>query len=442
MIASFENIVLPHVICRGESEFQLAFEGLRLRGPYDIGQCPRRPHILFVFPDELKDHANRLFKALREGIGPFTGTQKFFGFELSKERSSRVASFSAPSIYVAKSVQKYDEAIKSHLAGLEKGPKPDIAIIIHPRSERNQECNPYLIAKYPLLAAGISTQVVTSDLIDNENTFKWSVGNIALQLFAKMGGVPWIIRTGLSEDCIVVGINRATVVSPKRRELDRHYGFASVFGRDGVYRETRLFPPANGWNQYLAGFQKSIEQAISDWSKFSKKPVSLVLHVTKEIGRDETTILQKCLSAAGTAKVHDYAVLKLTSSENFLIFDRDNDETFAPPKGILVQLSDRRAILQTNGVVKESRTVGRGGPGEPWQIRLLQHSPDAPPFSRLATVTLALASMNWRALNAQEAPVSIRYPEMAAELLARFAAEGFDIAALTDSPALKRVWFL
>jgi len=80
---------------------------------------------------------------------------------------------------------------------------------------------------------------VTSDLIDNENTFKWSVGNIALQLFAKMGGVPWIIRTGLSEDCIVVGINRATVVSPNRRELDRHYGFASVFGRDGVYRETR-----------------------------------------------------------------------------------------------------------------------------------------------------------------------------------------------------------
>jgi hypothetical protein len=50
--------------------------------------------------------------------------------------------------------------------------------------------------------------------------------------------------------------------------------------------------------------------------------------------------------------------------------------------------------------------------------------------------------MNWRALNAQEAPISIRYPEMAAELLARFGAEGFDIAALKDSPALKRVWFL
>jgi len=442
MIATFEQIALPRVICRGESEFNLAFEGLRLKGPYDMGQCPRKPNILFIFPDELKDHANRLFKALREGIGGFTGTQKFFGFELLKERTSRVASFSAPNIHIVKSVQKYDEAIRRHLAGLGKSQKPDMAIIIHPRSERTQEHNPYLITKYPLLAAGIPTQVVTSDLIDNENTFKWSVGNIALQLFAKMGGVPWIIRSELSEDCIVVGINRATVTSREEGVLRRHYGFASVFGRDGVFKETRLFPPATGWNEYLTGFQKSIDEAIVDWAKTSKKSVSLVLHVTKEIGREETTILHKSLIAAGREKVRDYAVLKLTSSENFLILDRENDETFTPPKGILVHLSNRRAILQTNGVVKESRTVGRIGCGEPWQVRLLQNSPGAPSFSKLATVTLALASMNWRALNAQEAPVSVRYPEMAAELLARFASEGFDILALTSSPALKRVWFL
>ncbi len=442
MIASFEQVTLPKVICRGDAEFNLSFEGLRLKGPYDQGQCPKKPSVLFVFPDELKEHANKLFKALREGIGPFTGTQKFFGFEMSKERMSRVGSFSAPNVLLAKAVQKYDDAIRRHLVNLAKGQNPDIAIIIHPRSERTQEHNPYLITKYPLLAAGIPTQVVTSDLIDNESTFKWSVGNIGLQLFAKMGGVPWIIRSGLSEDCIVVGINRATVASREKAELRRHYGFASVFGRDGVYKETRLFPPAVGWNEYLASFQKSIQDALTDWAKISKRPVSLVLHVTKEIGRDETSLLQKCLSDAGPTKVRDYAVLKLTSSENFLIFDRDNEETFTPPKGILIHLSDRRAIIQTNGVVKDSRTVARIGCGEPWQIRLLRQSEGAPAFSDLATVTLALAGMNWRALNAQEAPVSVRYPEMAAELLARFAAEGFDIPALSESPALKRPWFL
>jgi hypothetical protein len=192
----------------------------------------------------------------------------------------------------------------------------------------------------------------------------------------------------------------------------------------------------------LSGFETCIETAIAEWAKTKQSKVNLILNVTKEIGHDETTILKECLKAAGAKGVKEYAVLKLTNSENFLIFDPHREESFTPPKGIMVSLGDRRAILQVNGVTKEGRTVGRAGVGEPWQIRLLAQSNGAPSFSTLCTHILALSGMNWRGLNAHETPVSIEYPERAAELLARFAEAGLDVAQLKESKVMRRVWFL
>lgn len=439
---SFREVSLPWFLCRGDVKHVSAFEGLRLAGPRDRGECPEKPNVLFVFPDELKDRANTLFKALRDGIGPFSGAQKLLGFQLEKERMARVESFKAPNIYASSNVKNYEIAIGNFLKALKVGAKPDLAIIIHPKTDRTQEHNPYLATKFPLLAANIPTQVVTCELIDSENNFKWSVGNIALQMFAKMGGIPWIIQTDLSEDSIIVGINRASVITRGKREVKRHYGFASVFSSQGVYRETRLFPPAEDWRSYLVGFKNSIQTAIADWATHGKSKVNLILNVTKEIGRDETKILEESLEAGKSKGVRDYAVLKLTNSENFLIFDTQREDSFAPPKGTMVQLGDKRAILQVNGVTREGRSVGRAGAGEPWQIKLLVKSDGAPSFANLCTHTLALSGMNWRGLNAQETPVSIAYPERAAELLARFAEAGFDVSSLKDAKVMKRVWFL
>ena len=38
-------------------------------------------------------------------------------------------------------------------------------------------------------------QVISAQLIQRRDQFKWSVSNIALQIFTKLGGIPW--KSGL-----------------------------------------------------------------------------------------------------------------------------------------------------------------------------------------------------------------------------------------------------
>ena len=80
-------------------------------------------------------------------------------------------------------------------------------------------------AKSAFAQLGIPTQMVTAELIEGyDNQFGWSVANIALALFAKLGGVPWLIETPPGEDDLIIGIGKADIRRPDGTE--RLFGYA------------------------------------------------------------------------------------------------------------------------------------------------------------------------------------------------------------------------
>ena len=125
----------------------------------------------------------------------------------------------------------YHQAIEQRLQS--RSLDADLALIIHRRTERADQINPYLSSKFPLLRSNVPTQLVAEQLLERTDTFQWSAANIALAMFAKMGGHPWAVESPLSDDTLV-GINRATVGK------SRFYGFASTFAHNGIYLGTRL----------------------------------------------------------------------------------------------------------------------------------------------------------------------------------------------------------
>lgn len=417
-----------------------AFQGLRSAGPHAHGACPVEPSVLFVYPEQLKQEARKLYLSLRDGIGPFQGTNALLRFQLPAAKVKLLHDFSIKDATHHEAAANYATAIQTWLESNEE--RPDIALILHPRTDRDNDDNPYLSSKFPLLRAGIPSQVVTTDLLARNDLFQWSAATIALAMFAKMGGEPWAIASELSEDSIIVGINRATVRSKDPGKPVRYFGFASTFSHNGLYLGTKLFKPADSKPAYLAGLREALVNTLALWrDEAGGSPANLIIHVRKEVRREETSIINEVLAAADPGLVRSYAILKLTETEHTLISNPSQKDNQLPPPGILVRLSGHRGILQITGVEEQERSLGRIV-SHPVQIRLLESSDGAPRFLELCTHVLAMAAMNWRALNAEASPVSTKYPQLVAELLGRFTEAGFDVEELSDLPVMRRPWFL
>jgi len=434
----YKALPRPSYLFAKEGGFHSPVEGLRKAGPFNRKDCPARPSLLFVFADSLKPYANKLFLALKNGVGPFRGTAAFFGFQLETANTERAESFAADFGDSHASAAAYRTAIDKFLA-LKK--HVDLALIIHPKTERAEQDNPYLTAKYPLLKANIPTQVVTTDLIDHADTFQWSAANIALAMFAKMGGVPWAVETGLTDDTLVVGIGRAKIASAGHDGGRRIYGFASTFSHKGVYLGTKIFAPASDWPNYLRLLKESVGESLRGWKEQVNQPTNLVLHVQKETGREELEAIQEALHTQVTGVVKSFTILKLSEMRDILLFNPKND-TGVPTPGIFIPFDKRRGLLQVAGIDAKNSPLGRVVTSPPLQVRLITSSSTTPSWDVLCSHILALSAMNWRGLNADSSVVTLSYPRVVAEFFGRFEEAGFDVSALGGVDVMKRPWFL
>ncbi len=440
MSFSYTRLRRPKFIFGNEARFSTAFQGLTNAGPLDSGSCPREPRILFVFAEEFKALANQLFIALKNGVGPYQGSDRLFGFQLKTSNVSRLATFSIAGRSPAEAARTYQSAIEKHLADNNEG--VDLALVVHPKTdEHDQERNPYLAAKFPLLASEIPTQVVTSDLLERSDQFQWSVANIALAMFAKMGGSPWAVETDFTQDTLIVGINRAKVRLAGSSDSHRYYGFATTFGHNGVFRSTTLFPPAGDKAQFVAGLETSIHDALGVWKARTGTPVNLIIHLDRqELDRDEVGAIESALRKAEPGTVRSFAVLRLSDRTNMLLMNPEQSSC-SPPPGVMVRVAGHRAILQIGGLDPTDRSAGKAAPG-PWHVSLNRGALQPLPIPVLCSNLLAMAAMNWRALNADVSPVSVSYPRRVAELLGRFAEAGYPVETLKGKRVMERVWFI
>ena len=396
--------------------------------------------MLFVFASELRDHANRLFLALKNGNGPFRGVERWFGFSLENTRVLRLKRFTVNGYSTKDTAILYQKAIEEFLAAEKQ--RVDLAFVIHPKTEPWDLHSAYVYSKYTLLRANIPTQSVTCELIDNPDLFQWSTANIALAAFAKMGGMPWGIAIDLPDDSLIVGVNRELIYDADTDHPSRWWGFATVFSHNGIFQSMTLFPPANNREAYFQVLEQAISDGIVEWYEKVGVPVNLVIHLRKRISGEEIEVIDRCLKKAGASLVRAYAVLRLSENIGMLVFDPTDRHDPTPPTGTAVMLSPYRAILQVAGRDTRSQSVGRIIGSEPLQVRRERATEGAPTFESLCTHIIALSAMNWRGLNAEASPVSIEYPRQVARLLGRFDRAGFDVGALRGVPNMSRAWFL
>lgn len=414
--------------------------GLLKLGPYRALKTSR-PRFGFVFPDGYRDYGNRLFLALKNGIGPlFPGIENTFRFEMTKEQVFHVPVSPPKSMEPKELAGKYTEAILDWTS-THTGPWPDIFYVLHPKSPSWILDTPYYNCKASLLEQGILSQNVTFELLDNESQFGWSAANIALATFVKLGGIPWVVQGDQLQQDLIIGIGRAHLFDPISRQNKGRMAFTACFSARGPLNFLTLAEVAEGREEYLSVLERVVGDSLVRAGNLGNEVVSLTIHVPKVMGRDELEVISGAVDTHAKNSFLQVFVVKVTDESMFFSIDTQYRDGI-PRRGTVIQTSDRDFMLYTEGREEKQSWTSR----LPVALRVTPQSNNlgADKMRGVLRQINDLSQVNWRGLNARSKPVSIYYGNLIAEFLSHLSPDG--VKRLHTGEALTqledRLWFL
>jgi len=416
--------------------------GLLAYGPYRALR-ETAPRFGFVFPTESRNHANKLFLALKNGIGLFRGVENTFRFSLSTEQV-----FSIPVSGVQQSssadhesnARAYAEAILAWHNKQQKD-RPDLFFVLHPKTADFERATPYYRAKALLLKDGILSQNVTLDLLDNSSQFEWSAANIALAAFVKLGGIPWVVGGEELDHDLVIGLGRAFLFDYQTRRTAGYLAFTACFSARGPLRFISLARPALSEKDYLDTLLSVVTTTLKRADQQNSEASSLTVHAPKEMGRDEMGVIHGAVRSHQKTNVLQVLLAKVTEELSFFAID-DRFRDGVPQRGTAIQITDRDFMLYTEGRDEK----------QSWSSRLpvaLRITPQGEPLAAQNALHVLrqindLSQVNWRGFNARSKPISVYYGNLIARLLSHVAPTS--VADLYQQNALsmleERLWFL
>ncbi|HTV59437.1 MAG TPA: Piwi domain-containing protein [Verrucomicrobiae bacterium] len=399
----------------------------------------RAPRFGFVFPTEYRDYANRLFLALKNGIGAFKGVETTFRFPLTRDQVFQVSGFSIGTRNHHESATIYENAIVNWQAK-QSQPAPDLFFVLHPRTPVSETDTPYYACKARLLTQGILSQNVTADLISDEAKFEWSAANIALGAFVKLGGVPWVVFGKEIDQELIVGVGRAFLFDPHSRATTGYVGFTACFSARGQFQFLSLADVAENRNEYLQLLKTVVATSLKKAEALGRTVSSLTLHVPKQMSREEMDVVTKAVEEHPKQNILQLVIIKVSEEDTFFAVDsRFNDGV--PRRGTVVQVTDRDYLLYTEGrEEKESWAPFR----TPVALRITPQN--GVRYSGIRTILRQvndLSQVNWRGFNARSKPISIYYGSLIARLLGHVPSSNMKALSSTARQLLEsRMWFV
>lgn len=244
--------------------------------------------------------------------------------------------------------------------------------------------------------------------------------NIAIAMLAKVGGIPWRLDRE-PDDELIIGIG----AFKSKRYNDPFLANTICFSNDGTFKEFSVFPAAN--NFLLAGLIKDV---VEQYHKQNKKANRIIIHFYKIMSNKELAPIVKTLNSLKYDIPVIIVSINKTGSNNFIMFDQDYDHLM-PYSGTYISVGHNNYILFNNTRYKpENSNVYGYSNGNvksfPLPIKLHFRSTDpsilADPeqVRQLIDQVYQFSRMYWKSVSQQNLPVTIKYPEMVAEMYPHF----------------------
>lgn len=397
------------------------FVGIKEKGPWS--GIKNTPPLIFIFREQERESARYLLRALKGTFAAlnFDGFEKMFRATLRvSDKPVVLADFSRPEMERAlKAVEGFGENV--------------LPVLILPHDEEEES---YATHKALFASKGIPTQVCTTHTISDDYTLKWSIANLALQIFCKAGGKPWRIKS-TDESCLIIGIGQAHRFEKigEQRKVQKYFAFSILTDSSGLFQSVEMLGDNSDEVQYLGALRANLKTILeSNAKKFSK----VVLHTPFKLKQNEMRILEEEVQkAAGTSASCKFAVVKVNQHNRFFAFN-ESVNSLIPYEGTYSRLDKDEFLVWFEGLFPDKPTASKAVPG-PTHLKFLRAShPDLIGNEAILQDLLNLSGANWRGFNAKSTPVSVLYCHLVADLVSTFQEMKLPMPAIhTINP-----WFL
>ena len=439
---------------------EYAWSGLERFGPFDRETFSKRtPRILVVAPDTAAGKVSQFLKMFRDGITSVPSPRYGKGFAGTFGLVNPEFVMCSVPLHGAAGKRPCDLYRQTVSDYLERDPNFDAAIVVLPDeyAELPDDSSPYLFAKAVLLMAGVPVQLARiSTITQSPYSLQFTAQNIAVALYAKLGGVPWTVDQDQTvNDEIVVGMGTAEISGSRFENRHRHIGITTVFQGDGNYLLSNLTREC-AYEEYPEVLRQSMLNVLREvkerngWR--SGDTVRVVFHATKPLKNVEIAdIVDACVKEICSEQHVQFAFLTVNTDHGFKLLDPDqhglpvkngSDQmkgVMAPNRGTLVQLGRFTRLVCTNGptlIKKASAPLP-----SPLLIHLHRKS-DYVDQIYLSEQVLKFTALSWRSVLPCERPVTIYYSELIAELLVRLRAVPGWSAMGMNAKLRASKWFL
>lgn len=431
--------------------------GLTNFGPYDsITFDIKTPNILCICNKSNRGFFTNFLSSLKDGLPQSRYFQK--GLQRKYDLQDVLLNIKEIQDFT---VDEYLQAIRS-----EDESKPHLAIIEIPAAFKRYDDrnNPYYAIKAKLLSLEIPVQYVTSEIIKNHN--EYILNSLALQIYAKMGGTPWVLPSQRSVDReIVIGIGHSWLRKNQYAgaELSRVVGITTFLSSDGQYLladKVKDVAFENYFAELLKSLKNSIQRLSAEQGWSEGETVRLIFHIFKPIKNTEFDVISQLVREIKQYKIK-FAFVTISQHHPNMLFDINqqgiqkygNSGTIGaciPNRGSNIFLDSETCIVQMLGA-SELKTA-KQGMSKPIQIKIRTPQGNYDNnglndliFHDLSYITQQIFSftyLSWRSFLPGEEPATMKYSNLISRLLGKMrSVPGWDADKLNYGLKRKK-WFL
>ncbi len=392
------------------------FRGIMEFGPYQ--EINESPFYFYIFKPEHRPYALDLLQALNgDSFITFKGLSTF---KLPNQNKYNTKAF-----YIKEYSDTELDKIFSKI--LETKKLNPIIIIVLPKKEERF----YIKLKNKCLKFNIPSQVVHIETINNNLQLKWSVGSIALQIFSKLGGVPWIV-TPSNKNTLIVGIGQSHKYDEETKKILRFYSYSVLLDSSGKFLEIKQLADEQDKHAFLKSLAYNIKEIVRNYQNYEK----IVFHVSEKINKNDIKTIENALRTIDNNI--ELSIIKINDNPKFFGFNK-NENSLVPYESSYIQLSNNEFLLWTEGLNLHSKKVYKRY-GNPLHITF--HYSNKEEFynfhEKYLQDILNLSGANYRGFNAKAFPVSIFYPKLISKFSKYFKELNLDFVTTNTT----KPWFL
>lgn len=403
------------------------FQGIRNFGVYK--NISQDIIFAFIFEDRFRSFANELYLNLIGKLNPgtFPGLDQMFSINMNTKnvRQIKLNDHSLDTMFRVvddvKSLQ--DDNPDKKIVGIYI---EDCAV----DSEDIPASNNYYFLKYHFIKNNLPLQVVNYRKLGDRNSLKWSTSNLALAMFAKMGGIPWVVKPS-NKNCLILGIGSSHKINRETGEVSKYFAYTVCLDSSGLYKTLEVLADEESEISYL---KKLTANLVTILKEQKSNYETCVLHLPFKIKQKEVTAISDAIKQIDEIEL---VVVKINVDNKYFGYSFHN--TLVPYESSFVKLSKDEYLVWFEGLLYGKEIVDKRL-SNPVHIQFLNIT-NRKKIDEQAFLQdiLNLSGANWRGFNAKSIPISIYYSQIIARYTEAFEKiDGYKEGAISND----KPWFL